>query len=125
MADFGSIASIINVNAYATLDATGTFSVTSGFPNHPDEVVIRSITYNSSAVTKALLLISSNIGIPGILGSVVNNPGFLTDPGTRIKIFNPLPNMLQFSLLTSALAPYLLATGDQICISMDFICYKK
>ena len=125
MADFGSIASIINVNAYATLDATGTFNVSGGFPNYPDEVIIRSITYNSSSATKVLLLVSSNIGIPGILGSVVNNPGFLTDPGTRIKIFNPLPNMLQFSLLTSALAPYLLATGDQICISMDFICYKK
>ena len=125
MADFGSVASIINVNAYAVLDATGTFSVTSGFPISPNEVVIRSITYNSSSATKVLLLVSSNIGIPGILGSCVNNPGFLTDPGTRIQIFNPLPTVLQFSLLTAALAPYLLATGDQICISMDFISYKK
>ena len=68
MADFGSIASIINVNAYAVLDATGTFSVINGFPINPDEVVIRSITYNPSAGAKVLLLIQSNIGIPGIIG---------------------------------------------------------
>ena len=128
MADFASIAAIINVNAYAVLDATGTFSVINGFPINPDEVVIRSITYNSSSATKSLLLIQSNIGIPGILGSVVNNPGFLTDPGTRIKIYNPLPSVLQFGLYVAALAPIPVGAatlGDQICISMDFITYKK
>ena len=125
MADFASIASIINVNAYAVLDNTGTFSVSSGFPINPSEVIIRSITYNPSAGAKVLLLIQSNIGIPGIIGSCVTNVAFLNDPGTRIKIFNPLPNILQFSLVTTTLAPYISGAGDQICISMDFISYKK
>ena len=125
MADFASIASIINVSAYAILDATGTFSVINGFPINPDEVIIRSITYNPSAGAKVLLLIQSNIGIPGIIGSCVTNVAFLTDPGTRIKMFNPLPSILQFSLVTAALAPYISGAGDQICISMDFITYKK
>ena len=125
MADFGSIASIINVNAYAILDATGTFNVSGGFPNYPDEVIIRSITYNPSAGAKVLLLIQSNIGIPGIIGSCVTNVAYLNDPGTRIKIYNPLPNILQFSLVTAALAPYISGAGDQICIAMDFITYKK
>ena len=125
MADFASIASIINVNAYAVLDNTGTFSVSSGFPINPSEVIIRSITYNPSAGAKVLLLIQSNIGIPGIIGSCVTNVAYLNDPGTRIKIFNPLPNILQFSLLTATLTPYTSGAGDQICISMDFITYKK
>ena len=121
------IESIINVTAYATIDATGQFSLLSGFPLRPDEVIIRQVTYNSIAVTKTLLLIQSSIGNQ-FIGSVANISGFASDPGTRIKVVNPLPNSLTFSLYVPGIIPTPVgaaALGDQISISMDFISYKK
>ena len=121
------IESIINVTAFATIDATGQFSVLSGFPLRPDEVVVRQVTYNSVAATKSILLIQSNIGNQ-FIGSVVNISGFATALGTRIKVVNPLPNSLIFGLYVPSIIPIPVGAatlGDQISISMDFISYKK
>ena len=118
---------IQNLTAYATLDGTDEFSIQGGFPTNPDEVVIRQITYGHSAGANEMLLIHSNL-TNGIIACIGGINGFTSNPGTRIQTRNPVSNVLTFKLM-SATTPATPAGNavdlDQICISMDFIRYKK
>ena len=118
---------IQNVIAYATIDDTGKFSIQGGFPTNPDEVVIRQITYDSDDAQKVLYLIHSNLS-NGIIACVGNINGFVSNPGTRIQTRNPVSNVLTFELFLANKPLIPIADGaelDQICISMDFIKWKK
>ena len=117
---------IQNVMAFAELTSEGEFSIQGGFPTNPDEIVIRQITYESDDAVKLLYLVYSNINNQYI-GCICNMPGFVTNPGTRIQIRNPIPNVLTFKLFDTT-NPVLNASptpGDLISIHMDFIRYKK
>ena len=122
---------ITNINAFAVLSANGCWSLNSGFPSLADEIVIRQISYSSTNDVSGqgvLLIVSPQLGV---IGSITNHISFTASPGTRIQLRHPI-SMLEFRLhvptnptptpVTSANYDVDL---DMVCISMDFIKYRK
>jgi hypothetical protein len=118
---------INNVTVHAVVDKQGKWRYQGNVPP-ADEVIIRQITYGSPSDTISVYLIHSNIN-NGIIGSAIKNYGFVSNPGTRIQLRNPLPNYLEFQLLAptyptgSPVAPDV--ADDMVTISMDFIKYVR
>ena len=117
-----------NLTAYAILDNTGEFSIQGGFPTNPDEVVIRSVTYSHGAgAAKGMVLIHSNLANQ-VIANAIGSAQFSSQPGTRIHIRNPISNVLTFKVM-APFTPMIPALADvefhEICISMDFIKWKK
>jgi hypothetical protein len=118
---------INNVTVHALVDKFGKWRYQGNVPP-ADEVVIRQITYATQDDTVALYLIHSNIN-NDVIGSTLKDVGFVSNPGTRIQLRNPLPNYLEFQLLAPSyptgtpVAPDV--EDDMITISMDFIKYVR
>jgi hypothetical protein len=114
---------ITNVTTYALLDVTGKWILQGGFPQFPDEIIIRQITFAAAFATSDVCLISSNVNAgPQVIGSLVNAINFTSCPQTTITVRSPLPNQLQFELrMPVAFDP----TDSMIAITMDFIKYKR
>ena len=120
---------VTNICAFTTINNavnnTGSFTLSGGYPIQPNEIIVRSITYNSTGANKnlSLMLISSNLSPSQIIGSVCNISGFTSNPGTTINPVAPLPQIITFQLLSGS-TPFSPDTGDVISIQMDFITYK-
>lgn len=117
------IESITNVVSYAIL-VNDKWTYTGNFPPSPDEIVIRQITYSSEKADPRILLVNSSVGL---LGSIVAVPSYVSNPGTRIKVRNPISNPLEFWLsipTQGSMMPAANVDDDYIAIHMDFIKYR-
>jgi len=121
-----------NVTSYAILDSTGKWTLQGGFPQFPDEIIIRQITFAAAVASSDVCLISSNVNAgPQIIGSLVTATNYTSCPQTIITVRSPLPNQLQFQLMTPTHPPVPLdpaqydPTDSMIAITMDFIKYKR
>ncbi len=108
----------------------GEFSLTlTGIPSVVNEVVVKSITWNGKPTDTFLYLLWSNIN-NGIIGSFSGACITTQTPGTRIKIHNPLPNVLTFRLMHPRKTDNVPPTFDDevmgdIAICLDLITYKQ
>lgn len=128
------ILAIKNITASHSFGGTpGQFnqSVTS-MPVHPvDEVVIRSISWNSTIVggNPFLYLLWSNI-THDVIGTIAGGDFISNCPGTRILLNSPFPNRLEFRLLTPPTVDdgqpvFDAAVTGEIAINMDLISYRR
>ena len=117
---------IQTVVTYCSLTTSGRWTLAGGFPTNPDECVIRQITYSSADAARQMYLVQSSL-TNGLIGSVVNMASFVSNPDTHIKFTGPIQPQITFQLLIPVTPsfPAVPLAGDTICISMDFIKYRR
>ena len=102
-----------------------------GMPSqNPDECVIRSITFNNAGVEDTLTYFIWSSLTNGFIGSFPGGAISSNNPGTRIRLNAPVPNVIQFRLYIAnspGEAPYPVDTvmAGSLAINMDFIKYRS
>ena len=133
------IASVKNITIYTCLATASDFNQNVNIVNHPDECIVRTISYSGPATdTTGTYLIWSSL-INDFIGSFVVNTNSnaatnatSTNARTVIKFQEAINNVsnLHFSIYTVAtgqrtlIQAQSLLAGD-LAISLDFIKYKK